>query len=153
MALAVVVVLGGLAALAAATGALARTPATASAAVTPTVRVAQTLLGKILVDGSGATLYVFTRDRRNKDTCAHVSGCLGVWPALTTTNKPTGGPKVRSSLLGSIELHGKVRQVTYRGRPLYTYELDFGLRSTLYIGTREYGGWWYALDAAGKPVK
>jgi hypothetical protein len=59
---------------------------------------------------------------------------------------------VKRSLLGTIKLHGDVRQVTYAGHPLYTYALDFGPRSTLYVGTEEYGGRWFAVTAAGKAV-
>jgi predicted lipoprotein with Yx(FWY)xxD motif len=149
--LAVAFALGG-PALAAATGAAPSSAATAAAARAPTVRLEQTSLGKILVDGSGATLYMFTRDRRNKDRCANVSGCLGIWPALTTTHKPVAGAGVRSSLLGTIKFHGDVRQVTYAGHPLYGYVLDFGPRSTFYVGTEEYGGRWNAVNAAGKAV-
>ncbi len=82
-------------------------------------------LGEILVDSSGHTLYLFTRDRHDEDSCANVSGCLETWPALTTTHKPVAGAHVRASLLGTIKLHGRVRQVTYAGHPLYTYALDF----------------------------
>lgn len=118
-----------------------------------TVRLERTSLGKILVDGSGYTLYLFTRDRRRVDRCTKVSGCLSVWPALTTaTLKPVAGRGVRSSLLGTIKFHGDVRQVTYAGHPLYGYVLDFGPRSTFYVGTEEYGGRWNAVNAAGKAV-
>jgi predicted lipoprotein with Yx(FWY)xxD motif len=117
-----------------------------------TVRLEQTGLGGILVDASGHTLYLFTRDRHGKDSCAKVSGCLETWPALTTTNKPIAGAHVRASLLGTIRLHGRVKQVTYAGHPLYTYALDFIHNSTFNIGSTEYGGAWYAVSAAGKPV-
>jgi predicted lipoprotein with Yx(FWY)xxD motif len=137
----------------AATATVPTSAATASAARAPTVKLAHTALGKILVDGSGSTLYMFTEDRRDQDRCAGVSGCLGIWPALTTTKKPVAGPKVRSSLLGTIKFHGDVRQITYAGHPLYTYALDFGSRSTLYVGAYEYGGSWYALAANGKAVR
>ena len=152
VAVAVAAALGGSASFAA-TGAVSSRAAIASAARTPTVKLAHTSLGPILVDRYGSTLYLFTRDRRDKDKCAGVSGCLGVWPALTTSERPAAGPKLRSSLLGTIELHGDVRQVTYAGHPLYTYSLDFGPRSTLYVGSYEYGGSWYAVNAAGKAVR
>jgi predicted lipoprotein with Yx(FWY)xxD motif len=152
VAVAVAAALGGSASFAAA-GAVPSRAATASAARAPTVKLAHTSLGPILVDGSGSTLYVFTRDRRDKDKCAGVSGCLGVWPALTTREKPVAGPKLRFSRLGTIAFHGDVRQITYAGHPLYTYALDFGPRSTLYVGSDEYGGSWYAVNAAGKAVR
>jgi predicted lipoprotein with Yx(FWY)xxD motif len=126
--------------------------AAVAASPAATVRLEQTGLGEILVDGSGHTLYVFTRDRHDKDSCAKVAGCLETWPALTTTRRPVAGAHVRTSLLGTIKLHGRVRQVTYAGHPLYTYALDFVLRSTFNIGADEYGGAWYAVNAAGEAV-
>ncbi len=134
-------------------GAATAGAATPAAAHAPTVRLERTSVGTILVDGSGSLLYLFTRDRRNKDRCANVSGCLMVWPALTTAHRPVAGTNVRSSLLGTIKLRGAVRQVTYAGHPLYTYVLDFDPTSTFYVGTNEYGGRWYAVNAAGKAVK
>jgi predicted lipoprotein with Yx(FWY)xxD motif len=116
------------------------------------VRLEQSGLGEILVDGSGHTLYLFTRDKHDTDSCAKVAGCLETWPALTTTRRPVAGANVRSSLLGTIKLHGGVRQVTYAGHPLYTYALDFVGRSTFNIGADEYGGAWYAVNAAGEAV-
>jgi predicted lipoprotein with Yx(FWY)xxD motif len=118
----------------------------------PTVKLVRTSLGKILVDGSGYTLYLFTRDRRRQDRCVGVPGCIGVWPALTSARRPVAGPGVKSSLLGTIRYHGSVRQVTYAGHPLYTYAGDFAPRSTAYAGTYEYGGTWYAVGAAGKAI-
>jgi len=120
-----------------------------------TVRLERTSLGKILVDGSGYTLYLFTRDRRRVDRCTKVSGCLSVWPALTTaTLKPVAGRGVRSSLLGTIKFgeNADLRQITYAGHPLYSYAGDFAPRSTDYVGTYEYGGSWYAVSAAGRQV-
>jgi predicted lipoprotein with Yx(FWY)xxD motif len=124
----------------------------ASAAGAPTVKLEQTSLGEILVDSSGHTLYLFTRDRHDEDSCTKVSGCLETWPALTTTRKPVAGAHVRASLLGTIKLHGRVRQVTYAGHPLYTYALDFTRRSTFNIDADEYGGEWFAVNAAGEEV-
>jgi predicted lipoprotein with Yx(FWY)xxD motif len=118
----------------------------------PTVRLAQTSAGKILVDGSGFTLYTFTRDKRKRDACIKIPGCLSVWPAVTTTRRPTAGSGVRSSLLGAIPLHGNVKQVTYAGHPLYTYAHDFAPYTTLNIGSYEYGGFWNAVKANGQAI-
>lgn len=132
-------------------GAVGTGPATARTVKGPTVKLEQTSIGRILVDGSGYTLYIFTRDRRNKDNCAKASGCLGIWPALTTEGKPVAGANVRSSLLGTIKFHGNVRQVTYAGHPLYTYVFD-SRRSIFYVGADQFGGRWLAVSAAGKGV-
>lgn len=139
-------------ALAPAVLSVAQSSAAVSIASAPTIKLEQTSLGDILVDRSGHTLYLFTRDRHSNDSCAKISGCLQTWPALTTTSKPVAGANVRTSLLGTIKLHGRVRQVTYAGHPLYTYALDFLRKSTFNIGATEYGGAWYAVNAAGKAV-
>jgi predicted lipoprotein with Yx(FWY)xxD motif len=133
-------------------GTIANGTARAAPARAATVKLVGSDLGQILVDGSGFTLYMFTRDKRDRDTCAAVSGCLGVWPALTTAGRPIAGAHVKSSLLGTIALRGDIRQVTYAGHPLYTYASDFGRASTLYVGSDEYGGRWYAVDTAGRAV-
>ena len=39
-------------------------------------------LGKILVDGSGRTLYLFEADKEGSSTC--YDRCAQVWPPLTT---------------------------------------------------------------------
>jgi predicted lipoprotein with Yx(FWY)xxD motif len=142
--------LTALAAAAALAIALMHAPS-AGASTRPTVKLAQSSLGKILVNGRGRTLYAFTRDGRNTDRCMKISGCTSVWPLLTSATKPTGGPGVKTSLLGSIALpHRTARQVTYAGHPLYTYSGDSGPAQTDYVGFSMFGGTWPALTASGK---
>ncbi|MEA2158014.1 MAG: hypothetical protein QOD66_394 [Solirubrobacteraceae bacterium] len=142
--------LTGLAAAVALAVALIHAPS-AGASTRPTVKLAQSSLGKILVTGRGRTLYAFARDSRNTDRCMKISGCPGTWPLLTSTRKPTGGPGVKASLLGSIALpHRTARQVTYAGHPLYTYSGDSGPAQTDYVGVSMFGGAWPALTASGK---
>ncbi len=47
----------------------------AQAAVSPTVKLANTSIGQILVNGKGFTVYAFSNDRRNTDVCKTKSGC------------------------------------------------------------------------------
>jgi predicted lipoprotein with Yx(FWY)xxD motif len=129
--------------------ATAATAATATAARSATVKLASTSLGKILVDGSGFTVYVFSKDGRNQDTCIKVSGCTAVWPPLTTSGRPSAGRGVKSSLLGTISIgHGR-KQVTYDGHALYTYTGDSGPAQTDYVGQSASGGVWDAITASG----
>jgi predicted lipoprotein with Yx(FWY)xxD motif len=125
---------------------------TASTASSDTVKVVHTGLGKLLVDQQGLTLYMFTHDSRNTDTCGAIKDCFSVWPALTTKKKPTAGPGVKASLLGTIKI-GKRIQVTYAGHPLYEYAQNDDPGATGYIGTPEFGGHWYGVSPTGKPVK
>ena len=126
--------------------------AAVSASRAATVRLEQTGLGEILVDGSGHTLYLFTKRPHDKDSCAKVAGCLETWPALTTTRRPRRRRACKSLAARHDQAPRPRRQVTYAGHPLYTYALDFVRRSTFNIGADEYGGAWYAVNAAGEAV-
>jgi predicted lipoprotein with Yx(FWY)xxD motif len=132
---------------------LAATASVAAAASRPAkVKLASSAVGKIIVNGSGRTLYMFTKDGRNKDKCQSISGCTSIWPPLTTHGKPIAGPGVKARLLGTIKIAHGARQVTYAGHPLYTYSADTTPHETDYVGVPQFGGTWFALNAAGKKV-
>ena len=142
------------------TAAFAATPTAASSEgsqVKPTVSIAKTDVGPLLVNKAQYTVYMFVRDKRDKDECLNIKGCEKDWPAVTTTEKPVPGPGVKKSLLGTIPYKGKhtgtVWEVTYNGHPLHTYRFDTSKRSVINIGNRQYGGAWYALNAKGQEVK
>jgi predicted lipoprotein with Yx(FWY)xxD motif len=120
---------------------------------TTTVKLRHTNLGSILVSSSGRTLYEFTKDHANKDSCAAISGCPETWPALRTSAKPKASTGVKASLLSSINLPGGGKQVTYAGHPLYQYSGDSGPGETSYVGETQFGGKWYAINASGHTVK
>jgi predicted lipoprotein with Yx(FWY)xxD motif len=143
-----------LAATIAVLGAAAVPIASASAAGAPAkVSLHKSSLGMILVNGRGHTLYAFTRDGKNKDRCVTTSGCTSTWPPMTSAGKPTAGPGVKSSKLSTIKLSNGSHQVTYAGHPLYTYVADSSAGETDYVGARQFGGTWQAVNAAGGPVK
>src|SRR4029077_9407260 len=54
-----------------------------------TVSIGTSKVGKILVDGSGRTLYLFEADKGTTSTC--YDSCVQVWPGLTTSGKPGAG--------------------------------------------------------------
>ena len=142
---------------------LMATAAVAAAAASPSLaqttvssaklQLRKTSIGTILVDAHGFTLYAFTKDGRAKNSCATISGCRAIWPFVTTGGKPVAGPGVKSSLVGTIALNGKTRQVTYAGHPLYTYSGDSVPGETDYVNASQFGGHWPALNAAGQQVK
>jgi predicted lipoprotein with Yx(FWY)xxD motif len=133
-------------------GARPASPA-ARASRAASVQLRHTSLGEILVSSSGQTLYEFTRDHSDHDSCASVKGCSQVWPALRESGKPTTGPGLRASLLSTIAVAGGVRQLTYAGHPLYTYSGAYGAGETSYVGAKQFGGSWYALSASGAAVR
>ena len=115
------------------------------------ISLRSTRLGRILVASNGHTLYAFSRDARNQDRCAMVSGCTRVWPIMAAHGKPKAGSGVKSSLLGTITV-GHVSQVTYAGHPLYTYTADSGPADTSYVGVSQFGGTWPAVSATGSAI-
>lgn len=125
----------------------------AHAASAAKLEIRHTSLGNILANGRGLTVYMFTRDSINHDSCVAINGCTGIWPPVTTSGAPTPGAGVKRSLLGTITLPGGTRQVTYAGHPLYTYIGDSGPGDTEYVGQQQLGGRWFALSPAGHSVK
>jgi predicted lipoprotein with Yx(FWY)xxD motif len=119
---------------------------------TTKLQLRKTSIGTVLVETRGLTLYAFTKDGRQKDSCATIAGCLAVWPLVATGGKPMAGPGVKSSLIGTIALKGNTRQATYAGHPLYTYSSDTP-GQTSYVNVSQFGGRWQALNAAGQEVK
>ncbi len=99
-------------------------PASASAADSPTVMVAQnTKLGNILTDSKGMTLYTFKKDKPGESVC--VDKCAQNWPPLTIAEgtQPMGGSGIPGKL-GQIERKDDTYQVTYNGMPLYRFAGD-----------------------------
>ena len=117
------------------------------------IQLRHTEVGKVLVDSSGFTVFRFSKDPRNSDTCVKISGCTNLWPPLMSSGRPVAGPGVRAALLSTIKLPGGGRQVTYAGHPLYRYSAATEKGETGYVGAQQFGGSWYALNAAGGTVK
>lgn len=130
----------------------AQSPPITRAAKTTTVTLRHTRLGEILTTSSGLTLYEFTRDRADKDSCESIPGCAQTWPPFESTGKPQAEGGVRSSLLSAIKLSGSAKQVIYDGHPLYLYAGDTQAGDTSYVGVKSFGGSWDALNASGHGV-
>jgi predicted lipoprotein with Yx(FWY)xxD motif len=135
-------------------GAVAALSAPAAAGTSrATLKLRKTSVGTILVNGRGFTVYAFTKDGRNRDACAAISGCSSVWPVVGGGSRPVLGPGVKASLVGTITLHNGTKQLTYGGHPLYTYSADSGPGQTSYVNFLQFGGRWRAVNAAGRGVK
>jgi predicted lipoprotein with Yx(FWY)xxD motif len=104
-------------------------------------------LGPILTDSMGNTVYVFAKDSKGMSNCN--GACASVWPPVTTTGKPTAGSGVLASKLGTTKRSDGSTQVTYGGRPLYTYTADSSPGDVTGNGVNTYGGLWYAVQPNG----
>jgi predicted lipoprotein with Yx(FWY)xxD motif len=115
-----------------------------------TVSLRKTKLGPILVNSRGRTLYLFAKDRSGKSACS--GSCARFWPPLFSQSKPTAGPGVKPSLIGTTRRSNGSRQVTYNRHPLYTYALDKRAGQTNGQGNSVFGAKWYAVSAKGTAV-
>jgi predicted lipoprotein with Yx(FWY)xxD motif len=129
----------------------APSPSPAAARPVATVQVQGSPYGRVLFDGRGYALYVFTADRRRESRCA--GACAKAWPPLIVRGRLRAGHGARRSLLGSIRRRDGRRQATYAGRPLYFYVGDTRAGQISCQDVVEYGGTWLVQRADGRPVK
>ena len=115
-----------------------------------TLSLRTTKLGLILVNSSGRTLYLFAKDRNGRSACS--GSCASFWPPLLSRGKPTAGPGVKPSLLGTTRRSNGGLQVTYNKHPLYAYSLDKQAGQTKGEASLAFGARWYALSARGAAV-
>jgi len=115
------------------------------------ITVRSTKLGKVLVNGSGVTLYLFEKDRHGKSACS--GACAVNWPPVLTKGKPKGTRGVAAGKLGTTKRADGTTQVTYNGHPLYTFILDHKKPgSTAGEGVNAFGAKWYVLGTNGKKI-
>jgi predicted lipoprotein with Yx(FWY)xxD motif len=149
---AVVVVIAATAAVAlGATHTTTAARVTYSASAGAKVAVANTALGRGLVDGRGRTLYLFEKDKHGKSACN--GKCAGFWPPLITSGKPLATAGAKMSLLGTTRRADGRLQVTYNHHPLYTFVKDTRRGQTNGEGLNTFGAEWDALSAAGAKVE
>jgi predicted lipoprotein with Yx(FWY)xxD motif len=82
-------------------------------------------VGEVLVDSDGAALYTADQERDGKVRC--IASCAEIWIPLTVAGnaEPTASDDVPGEL-GVAERPGGERQVSYDGKPLYTFADDPG---------------------------
>lgn len=146
--------IGALALAGSVPAALAHTTAAtaASASASPTVSVRTTKFGRILVDAKGNTLYLWAKDPKNKTVCS--DACENVWPLALVTGKPTAGPGVSASLLGSIAVTDSSvkRELTYNGHPLYRFVSDRKPGQITGQGNGTFGAPWWVVSPTGNAI-
>jgi len=106
--------------------------------------------GKILADGQGRALYLFTADKSSTSTCT--GACASAWPPVTASAMPMAGGGVSQSLLGTTKRADGTEQVTYNGHPLYYFAADTGAGMVKGQGSKEFGAGWYVLNAKGSKI-
>ena len=121
-----------------------------SSGASPTVHVANSSLGSILVDSQGRTLYLFKADTGTKSSCT--GACAVAWPPLSATGHLTAGSGASSAKLGTTTGSGGGGQVTYNEHPLYLYSGDTKPGEVTGQGSTAFGAAWYVVSAAGDQI-
>jgi predicted lipoprotein with Yx(FWY)xxD motif len=78
--------------------------------------------GEVLVDSQGAALYTNDQDTGSRVVCT--SGCAADWIPLIVSGQPSSDDDAVQSALGVVETPDGQMQVTYDGKPLYTFVDD-----------------------------
>jgi predicted lipoprotein with Yx(FWY)xxD motif len=114
------------------------------------LRLGDSEYGKVLMNGGGKALYLFTSDARKQSNCE--GECAAAWPPFLTDGKPRAGKGLKGKLLGTIRRPDGGRQVTYRSRPLYFY-VDDRPGVILCQNVVEFGGTWLLVNRRGRAVR
>ena len=128
-------------------------PASSSAPPAATVvELRGSMLGQILVDGQGRTLYLFEADQAGRSSCS--GACASAWPPYLSNGAPKAGDGVAAGLLGTTTRADDSggTQVTYHGHPLYYYVGDSEPGDTAGQGLDQFGARWYVLGPNGDKV-
>jgi len=115
----------------------------------PSMRVVMTarnptLHKTVLVTRRGITLYSLSVEQKGRFICTN-SQCLSFWTPLLVAKgvRPTGAPR-----LGTVRRPDGRLQVTYHGRPLYTFYLDHRRGDVMGEGFKDVGTWHAASPSA-----
>ena|SRR5215204_470559 len=107
--------------------------------------------GRILTNGKGRALYVFTSDSGKTSNC--YEDCARAWPPYIVSSKPRPVGDARRGLVGMTRRADGRLQATYAGHPVYFYEHDNAPGEVLCQAVNEFGGFWYVLRSSGKAVR
>ena len=103
--------------------------------------------GRMLWGPGRQAIYIFERDRPSKSRC--YGRCARAWPPVRTKGAPVAGRGVRKRLLGVTRRRGGKKQVTYDGKPLYTYAHE-GRGQVLCHDVFLNGGYWWVVGRNGE---
>ena len=117
---------------------------------TTTLKLRNTNFGRILVDGNGRALYLFTREGSTKSRC--YGQCAVAWPPFYARGKLRAGSGLDPDKLASSRRRDGRRIVTYNGHPLYYYVTDTKPGQVTCHDVVEFGGTWLVVNPDGNAV-
>ena len=112
------------------------------------ITVRESDFGQMIWAPGRQAIYMFENDQRNKSRC--YGRCAKAWPPVLSQGRPKAGRGVDPDLLGTARRRNGDRQVTYGGKPLYTYAHE-GRDEVFCHDVNLNGGYWWVLDPEGEP--
>jgi predicted lipoprotein with Yx(FWY)xxD motif len=117
---------------------------------TTTLKLRDTQFGRILVDGNGRALYLFTRERSSRSRC--YGQCAVAWPPFYARGRLRAGSGLEAAKLRATRRRDGRRIVTYNGHPLYYYVSDTKPGQVTCHNVVEFGGTWLVVNPDGNAV-
>lgn len=115
-----------------------------------TIKTVTSRDGTYLTDRAGRALYMWLGDDAGKSNCS--SGCAIAWPPVVTGGAPRASGGARAASLGTISRSDGPKQVTYKGHPLYYFEVDSGPGTTKGQGSTSFGNRWWLVAPSGAAI-
>ena len=115
------------------------------------ITLANSDLGKILVNSKGQTLYLFQADKGSVSTCT--GACASAWPPVITKGAPIASAGVSSAKLGTTRRSDGTTEVVCNGHPLYTFAGDSSPGETTGEGNEGFGAEWDVVSASGNKIE
>jgi predicted lipoprotein with Yx(FWY)xxD motif len=112
--------------------------------------VANSRYGKIIVDGSGRTLYLFDLEQGPKPLCD--GACAAAWPPLLAAGAMASAAELDQALITTAARKDGASQIVYNGHPLYYYAGDRAAGEIKCQAVVEFGGGWYVIDTRGNKI-
>lgn len=106
-------------------------------------------LGKVVVDGTGRTLYVFDKDTASPSKSNCDGDCAAKWPPVLAGDSTPQLDGVDASLVGTVARTDGSKQVTLAGLPLYQFVNDTKVGDAK---GQAVGNIWWVVGADGKKV-
>jgi predicted lipoprotein with Yx(FWY)xxD motif len=126
-------------------------PSAATSERGPKLKVVGSDYGRILADGRGRALYLFTSDHGRGSRCS--GDCATAWPPYIVKSKPSAVGAAETRLVGTTHRSDGKLQATYAGHPVYYYEGDHSPGEVNCQAAVEFGGYWYVLRSNGKAIR
>jgi predicted lipoprotein with Yx(FWY)xxD motif len=125
------------------------TPAPAESTGSADLMVADSSLGKIVVDGKGMSVYFFGKDTAGSGTSACSGQCLVNWPPVPSASSTPTVDGVTGEL-GTITATDGSTQITLNGLPLYYFKGDSAPGD---VNGQKVQDVWWVVSPDGQAIK